>query len=67
MELFYLVQEVGRFPKSWSDSDTFSHTYYFCNFKEGSDKNTLHDYRADLNSIENFSDNHWYTLLETNV
>jgi hypothetical protein len=61
---FLFSQEVGRFPKSWSDSDTFSHTYYFCNFKEGSDKNTLHDYRADLNSIENFSDNHWYTLLE---
>ena len=61
---FLFSQEVGRFPKSWSDSDTFSHTYYFCNFNEGSDKNTLHDYRADLNAIDTFSENHWYTLLE---
>jgi len=48
---FLFSQEVGRFPKSWNDSDTFSHTYYFCNFNEGSDENTLHDYRADLNAI----------------
>ena len=31
---------------------------------EGSDENTLHDYRADLNAISDFSDNHWYTLLD---
>ena len=61
---FLFSQEVGRFPKAWSDSDTFSHTYYFCNFNEGSDENTLHDYRADLNAISDFSDNHWYTLLD---
>ena len=61
---FLFSQEVGRFPKSWNDSDTFSHTYYFCNFNEGSDANTLHDYRADLNAISDFSENHWYTLLE---
>ena len=61
---FLFSQEVGRFPKAWIDSDTFSHTYYFCNFNEGSDENTLHDYRADLNAILDFSDNHWYTLLE---
>jgi len=61
---FLFSQEVGRFPKSWSDSDSFSHTYYFCNFNEGSDENTLHDYRADLNAIDTFSENHWYTLLE---
>lgn len=61
---FLFSQEVGRFPKSWSDSDSFSHTYYFCNFNEGSDENTLHDYRADLNAIDTFSENHWYRLLE---
>ena len=61
---FLFSQEVGRFPKAWNDSDTFSHTYYFCNFNEGSDENTLHDYRADLNAISDFSDNHWYTLLD---
>ena len=61
---FLFSQEVGRFPKSWRDPDTFSHTYYFCNFNEGSDENTLHDYRADLNAIDDFSENHWYTLLE---
>jgi hypothetical protein len=61
---FLFSQEVGRFPKAWSDSDTFSHTYYFCNFNEGSNENTLHDYRADLNAISDFSDNHWYTLLD---
>ena len=31
---------------------------------EGSDFNTLHDYRADLNSITTLSDNHWYMLLD---
>ena len=61
---FLFSQEVGRLPKAWNDSDTFSHTYYFCNFNEGSDENTLHDYRADLNAISDFSENHWYTLLE---
>ena len=61
---FLFSQEVGRFRKSWNDSDTFSHTYYVCNFNEGSDENTLHDYRADLNTISDFSENHWYTLLE---
>lgn len=61
---FLFSQEVGRLPKAWNDSGTFSHTYYFCNFNEGSDENTLHDYRADLNAISDFSENHWYTLLE---
>ena len=61
---FLFSSEIGRLPKSWSTSDSFTHSYFFCNFNEGSDFNTLHDYRADLNSITTLSDNHWYMLLD---
>jgi ketosteroid isomerase-like protein len=61
---FLFSQEIGQIPKSWSDAETFTHTYYFCNFNEGANADTLHNYRADLNAITDFSDNHWYTLLE---
>ena len=53
---FLFSSEIGRLPKSWSTSDSFTHSYFFCNFNEGSDFNTLHDYRADLNSITTLSD-----------
>ena len=61
---FLFDTEIGRFPKSWSESDNFIHSYFFCNYKEGADKNTLYDYRADLNAINTLSENHWYVLLD---
>ena len=61
---FLFDTEIGRFPKVFSDSDEFVHSYFFCNFKEGANKNTLHDYRADLNGLNTLSKNHWYALLD---
>ena len=38
--------------------------HFFCTFNEGSNSDTLHNYRADLNAITTLSDNHWYLLLD---
>ena len=61
---FLFSTEVGRFPKAWNESNTFTHSYFFCTFNEGSNSETLHNYRADLNAITTLSDNHWYLLLD---
>ena len=61
---FLFDTEIGRFPKVFSDTNEFVHSYFFCNFKEGANKNTLHDYRADLNGLNTLSKNHWYALLD---
>jgi ketosteroid isomerase-like protein len=61
---FLFGTEVGRFPKAINESGAFTESYFFCNFKEGADEKTLHDYRADVNGITSMSDQHWYVFLE---
>jgi ketosteroid isomerase-like protein len=60
---FLFDTEIGKLPKSWSDSDSFVHSYFFCNLREGMNSNDLHNYRAEVNGIETFSDHEWYMLL----
>ena len=55
------VQRTASVP---NQSSYFENEFNFCNFNEGANADTLHNYRADLNAITDFSDNHWYTLLE---
>ena len=61
----YMFKTVpGRSPKEQNTSGSFVNTFYFCNFNEGSDMQTLQEYREDLAKVNNFSKNHWYVLLE---
>ena len=54
----------GKSPREENTTGSFVNTFYFCNFNDGSDMNTLQSYRKDLAKIDNFSDNSWYVLLK---
>lgn len=55
---------TGRVPKKSNDTGSFVNSFFFCNFNEGYSMIDLDSYRSDLAKIENFSDYHWYVLLE---
>jgi hypothetical protein len=53
----------GKPPKEENTSGSFVNTFYFCNYNDGSDIDTLQEYRKDLAKIDTFSNNSWYVLL----
>lgn len=61
---FLFKTEIGKLPKAWSEADEFVHSYFFCNLNQGMTQNDLHNYRAEVNQITEFSDHAWYMLLE---
>ena len=61
---FMFKSSLGRIPKEENTTGSFVNTFYFCKFKDGNDMSTLENYRKDLAKVDNFSNNHWYVLLD---
>ena len=61
---YLFATEFAKTPAMWSESTSFVHSYFFCDFNAGMDEKDLYNYQASVNELTGFSENHWYVMLE---